>query len=222
MPHGPYILPTEWERKVCQQMDLGWLQEVLPMSQIETLLDTYQMWEQRERKLNRVVMVYWLPGLHLYPHLSQRGVYARLVSGLRAIGDDVPEAIPVKSAFSYRREQLGSEILQGLCAQSAGPQADEQTPGAFWRGMRLLGVDGTAESVAATPSNSSCLRYSTDDEQTHRPFPQARLVLVVECGTHLIGDAQISEGHHALGPVCLPGQGGGGALSRALAGGTGH
>lgn len=154
----PTILQTEWERKVSQQMDLGLLQEVLPMSQRETLLDTYQMWEQRERKLNMVVMVSWLLGLHLYPHLSQRGVYARLVSGLRALRDDVPEAIPVKSAFSYRREQLGSEILQELFAQCAGPQADEQTPGAFWRGMRLLGVDGTAESVADTPSNSYCLR----------------------------------------------------------------
>ena len=48
----PTILQTEWERKVSQQMDLGLLQEVLPMSQRETLLDTYQMWEQRERKLN--------------------------------------------------------------------------------------------------------------------------------------------------------------------------
>src|SRR5260221_10099114 len=65
--------------KVCQHLSLGLLQDVLPVSQIEELLETYQMWEQRERQLNMVAIVYWLIGLHLYPHLSQRAVYAKLV-----------------------------------------------------------------------------------------------------------------------------------------------
>jgi hypothetical protein len=109
--------------KVCQHLSLGLLQEVLPASQIEELLETYQMWEQRERQLNMVAMVYFLLGLHLYPQLSQRAVYAKLVSGLRAMRDDVPAAIPSKSAFSYRREQLGSDLLEELFAQCAGPKA---------------------------------------------------------------------------------------------------
>ena len=92
------------EDKVCQHVSLGLLQDILPVSQIEELLETYQMWEQRERKLNMVAMVYWLLGLHLYPHLSQRAVYAKLVSGLRTIRDDVAEAIPSKSAFSFPRD----------------------------------------------------------------------------------------------------------------------
>jgi hypothetical protein len=181
-----------WEGKVCQQIDLGLLQEVLPSAQIEELLEKYQMWETRERKLNMVALVYWLISLHLYPHLSQRAVYAKLVSGLRAWRDDVPEAIPVKSAFSYRREQLGSDLLEELVAQCAGPKATAETPGAFWKGMRLLALDGTVESVPDTESNRVAFRSSTDDEPSHSPFPQARLVLLVECATHLICDAEIS------------------------------
>ncbi len=178
--------------KVCQHLSLGLLQEVLPVSQIEELLETYQMWEQRERKLNMVAMVYFLLGLHLYPQLSQRAVYAKLVSGLRTMRDDVPEAIPSKSAFSYRREQLGSDLLEELFAQCAGPKATEQTPGAFWEGMRLLALDGTLESVPDTPDNRATFRYSTDDELSHSPFPQARVILLVECATRLICDAEIS------------------------------
>jgi len=178
--------------KVCQHLSLGLLQDVLPVSQIEELLETYQMWEQRERQLNMVAIVYWLIGLHLYPHLSQRAVYAKLVSGLRTMRDDVAESIPVKSAFSYRREQVGSELVEELFAQVAGPQATPETPGAFWKGMRLLALDGTVESLPDTPSNRESFRYSTDDELSHSPFPQARLVLVVECATHLICDAEIS------------------------------
>jgi Insertion element 4 transposase N-terminal/Transposase DDE domain len=179
--------------KVCQHVELGLLQEVLPVSHIEELLETYQMWEQREQKLNMVAMVYWLIGLHLYPHLSQRGVYAKLVSGQRTVRDDVPESLPSKSAFSYRREQLGSELIEELFAACAGPQASEQTPGAFYKGMRLLALDGTVESLPDTVSNQETFRYSTDDELSHSPFPQARLVLLVECATHLICDAEISS-----------------------------
>jgi hypothetical protein len=105
----------------------------------------------------------------------------------------VPQQIPVKSAFSYRREQLGSELLEELFVQCAGPKATPQTPGAFWRGLRRLSIDGTVESVPDTPSNREAFRYSTDDAESQSPFPQARLVLLVECGTHLICDAERSR-----------------------------
>lgn len=179
--------------KVCHQIDLGMLQEVIPLSLLEELLETYQMWEEREQKTKMVVIVYWLIALHLYPKLSQRRVYGKMVSGLRSGRDDVPEQIPVKSAFSYRRSQLGSELLQELFARCAGPKATAQTPAAFWKGRRLLAVDGTVESVPDTPSNREAFRDSSDDECSHSPFPQARLLLLVECATHLICDAEISS-----------------------------
>jgi hypothetical protein len=181
------------EGKVCQDIDMGMLQEVIEPRLLEELLDTYQMWEERERKTNMVTMSYWLIALHLYPTLSMPRVYAKMVSGQRTTRDDVAEAIPSWSALSYRRNQLGSEIMQELFAKLAGPKGSEKTSGVFWKGMRLLGVDGTVESVADTADNREAFRYSTDDELSHSPFPQMRLLLLVECGTHLICDAEISS-----------------------------
>jgi hypothetical protein len=83
--------------------------------------------------------------------------------------------------------------LEELFAQCAGPKATQDTPGAFWRGLRLLAIDGTVESVPDTPGNREAFRYSTDDSESQSPFPQARLVLLVECGTHLICDAEFSS-----------------------------
>ena len=68
------ITENGWQDKVCHQMDMGLLQEVIPASMIEELLDTYQMWEIREQKTNMVTIIYWLIALHLYPSLSQRRV----------------------------------------------------------------------------------------------------------------------------------------------------
>ena len=166
---------------------------MIPPCLIEELLDTYQMWEEREQQTNMVTITSWLIALHLYPHLSQRRVYGKMVSGLRTTRDDVAEAIPVRSAFSYRRSQVGSELLQELFVRCAGPKATAQTLGAFWKGLRLLAVDGTVSSVADTASNREAFRYSTDDELSHSPFPQARLLLLIECGTHLICEAEISS-----------------------------
>ena len=43
--------------KVCHQIDMGLLQEVIPPRLIEELLETYQMWEERERKTNMLTIV---------------------------------------------------------------------------------------------------------------------------------------------------------------------
>lgn len=187
--------------KICQYPDAGWLPEVLPVSCVEELLDTYQWWECREKKLNQVSIVYWLLALHLYPKLSQRRVYSKLTSALRTVRDDVAKHLPSKAAFSYRREQLGSEPLKELFEQFARPMATAETPGAFWKGMRLMALDGTHESVPDTWANRVAFQYSTDDEANHSPYPQVRLLLLVECATHLICDAElggIREGEPTL------------------------
>jgi hypothetical protein len=187
------ILENGLQDKVCHQIDMGLLEEVIPPSMIEELLETYQMWEERERKTNMVTIVYWLMSLHLYPTLSQRRVYGKMVSGLRTLRDDVAKQIPARSAFSYRRNQLGSELLAELFAKVAGPKATPEQTGAFWKGMRLLALDGTVEPVADTADNREAFCYSNNDELSHSPFPQARLVLLIECGTVLHCDAEISS-----------------------------
>src|SRR2546423_14882151 len=83
--------------------------------------------------------------------------------------------------------------MQELFVRCAGPKATAQIPGAFWKGMRLFAIDGTVESVADTASNREAFRYSSDDELSHSPFPQARLLLLIEGGTHLICDAHSSS-----------------------------
>ncbi len=182
-----------WDDKVCHSFELGLIQEVIRPEQVQLVLCGCDAWEERERRLNMQTMLYWLIALALYPQLSQRAAYSKVVSGLRLLQPDLAQQVPVKSAFSYRREQLGLAPLEWLFALCAGPQATQQTPGAFWRGMRLMAIDGTVDSVPDTESNRAFFRYSSDDEVSRSPFPQVRLVLLIECGTHLICDVEPSS-----------------------------
>jgi hypothetical protein len=181
-----------WDDKVCHAFELGLIQEVIQPEQVQRVLCGCDAWEERERRLNMQTMLYWLIALALYPQLSQRAVYSKVLSGLRLLQPDLASQVPVKSAFSYRRKQLGVAPLEWLFALCAGPQATQQTPGAFWRGMRLMAIDGTLDSVPDTQSNRAYFRYSSDDEVSRSPFPLVRLVLLIECGTHLICDVEPS------------------------------
>jgi hypothetical protein len=178
----------------------GWQKSCRP-ERLEELLDTFDWQERREKKLNLVSMVYWLLALHLYPHLSQRRVYSKLTSTLRCVREDVAEQLPSKAAFSYRREQLGAEPLHELFRAHARPMATKDVPGAFWKGLRLMALDGTRESVPDTPANRTSFPYSTDDEGNRSPYPQVQVILLVECATHLICDAHfgsVREGEQRL------------------------
>jgi Insertion element 4 transposase N-terminal/Transposase DDE domain len=179
--------------KLCHQFDIGLLQEAIDPEMVHRVLNGCHAWEERERGLNMYTMLYWLIALALYPQLSQRAVYSKVVCGLRLFQPDLAQQVPVKSAFSYRREQLGVVPLEWLFALCARPQASPQTPAAFWGGMRLMAIDGTLDSVPDTESNRAFFRYSSDDEVSRSPFPLVRLVLLIECGTHLICDAEFSS-----------------------------
>jgi transposase IS4-like protein/DDE family transposase len=179
--------------KLCHQFDLGLLQEVIRPEMVQQVLNGCHAWEERERGLNMYTMIYWLIALALYPRLAQPAVYSKVVAGLRLLQPDLGEHLPVKSAFSYRRQQLGLAPLEWLFALCARPQATPETPLAFWKGMRLMAIDGTVDSVPDSESNRAYFRYSSDDEVSRSPFPQVRLVLLIECGTHLICDVEPSS-----------------------------
>jgi hypothetical protein len=114
---------------------------------------------------------------------------------------DVAEQLPSTGAFSSRHEHLGSEPLQERFHPLARPLATVETPGALWKGMRVMVLDGTCESVPDTWANRVSFQNSTDDEENHSPSPQVRLLLLLECATHRICDAQrgsICEGEPTL------------------------
>lgn len=67
-----------------------------------------------------------------------------------------------------------------------------ETPGAFLNGLRWMGIDGTVFDLPDSPENARVFGYPGSKKGTRAAFPKARLVLLVELGTHLITDALLS------------------------------
>jgi len=105
------------------------------------------------------------------------------VRWLRWGGTDV--VLADKSAITKARARLGTAPLRELFARVARPLATAETQGAWYRGRRLVSLDGTTIDLP----DSLAL-----EERFGRPgasrgassFPQLRLLTLTETGTHAI------------------------------------
>jgi Transposase DDE domain len=89
-----------------------------------------------------------------------------------------------------------------LFEQAARPLATAQTQGAWYRGWRVLAIDGSCLDVADTPANAAAFgRPGTGRGQGVGAFPQVRLVGLAECGTHAI--TKVAVGPYTTGETTL-------------------
>jgi len=207
------ILQEMTTDKLCQQMGLPVLEEVYPRELVCQVLHDLHRWEQRERKLNHLIMVYLLIAWTLLPTMALKRVWSQLTSALRWLSPEALSAqLPAASALCYRRRTLGVGPLRLLMRLACQPLCAPSTPGAFCFGRRLIAIESKLFDVCDTPENDWTFRgRSTDDQpRTHSPFPQVRLLSVLEIGSHAHLGAALAPGFRsemALVPEvvsCLP------------------
>jgi hypothetical protein len=88
---------------------------------------------------------------------------------------------------------LGAAPLEQLYRTVVEPVAVEGTPGAWYRGWRVMSLDGTTLDVGDTTANARAFGRprSARGVNTTGAFPQLRLVGLLETGTHVICGAQL-------------------------------
>lgn len=166
----------------------------IPSEMIEEAIERTQSKRQRNRKLPTHLVVALIIGMSLWSKDSIEDVLQNLVHGLssRWIRLSQRWKKPSKSSISEARQQIGPQVMSQLFHLVARPLATEQTPGAFLNGLRLMAVDGTTFDLPDTEANARVFGYPGTRAGTEASFPKARLVLLVEAGTHLITDALLS------------------------------
>ena len=203
MPFKLQHIPPE--SKFCQSLRLPLLETYYPRERVCDLLSKCQAWEQRERKLSQLVIVYYVIALSLFRQFNVREVFAHMSRGLRWLWPDPSLALPTASALTARRESLGIVLMRQLFRECCRPLASEKTKGAFAFGLRLMAVDSTLDEVPDTPANALHFgRLSSGKGQS--PFPQVRCLYLAEVGTHAIIDAVLARckaDEHALAHVVL-------------------
>ena len=117
-------------------------------------------------------------------------VMRKLAGVLAWAGRGVTVVIPSEEALSDARTRLGPAPLRLLFEKTAGMLAPPGTPGAFWRGRRLVSLDGTTLDVQDTEANWKQFGGPSTKEPSGKrlrgAFPQVRLLALAECGTRAL------------------------------------
>lgn len=172
------------------QIGLGVLGEAFPIEKIEAALRATGRQSKRKRQLPATMMAYYVIALGLFVSVGCREVLRRLLEGAKWIW---PHEVPVstESAITQARQRLGFEAIEQLYRDVVQPLAKKVTRAAWFRQWRVVTLDGTTFDVADSEAN---------DEAFGRPgssrgassFPQARVVGLVENGTHVLFAAEMS------------------------------
>ena len=152
---------------------LAGLAKIIPPSIMKQALIDSGRNLQRACPLNHHAMLWVVLAMGLLTHLPIRQVYKharRMREG--------EEKTPSRSNLCEARQRLGVEPVRRVFDLVARPLATPTTPGAFYQGLRLVGIDGTVLDAPDTDANNERFDRSSGG-RGDGAFPQVRKVSLV-------------------------------------------
>lgn len=212
MPRAGWVKPSD-DQRLSDHVALGVLTRTFPPELVDAVVRDSGREQQRHRLLPARLVAYYVLAMALFSSAGYEEVMRNLVEGLSwESGWRQRWTVPSQPAISQARARLGAEPLVELFARACVPLATPATPGGFWRGWRLVSMDGTTLDVADTAENAAVFgRPGSGRGEGVGAYPQLRMVALAESGTHAMFAA-------AMGP-CSTGET---TLARELIGAMGE
>jgi hypothetical protein len=158
---------------------LAGLEKIIAPSLIRQVLFSTKRCNQRACTLTHEVMMWVVMAMGILTDLPIREVFRHA----RRLRTD--EGTPHRSSLCVARQRLGAAPLRRLFQEAVRPLATPDTPGAFYRGLRLMGIDGTIMDLPDTAANEKTFGRPSGGTRGDGAFPQIRKLSLVELGTHV-------------------------------------
>jgi len=170
---------------------LAGLEKIISPDQIMQALVATDRVNRHRCQLSNDVMLWVVLAMGLFTTLPIRQVFKQA----RRLRKE--EASPPRSSLCAARKRLGLEPVKYLHEHTVRPLATPETPGAFWRGWRWVGLDGSVYDAPDSAANAAAFARASGS-RGQGAFPQVRKASLVELGTHVelaieIGGWQDSE-----------------------------
>ena len=147
MPQGHCTLPADHTGRILDR--LAGLEQVIPPEAVRQALEATGRTNQRRCTLTHEVIFWVVLAMGLLTDLPIRQVFKH-ARRLR-----VGETTPHRSSLCVARRRLGIAPVRHVFEQLVHPLARPETPGAFYRGFRLVGLDGTVYDVPDSEANAA-------------------------------------------------------------------
>jgi transposase IS4-like protein/DDE family transposase len=192
VPRAGQVKPPTDER-LSDRIAIGTLTRAFPPELVDRVVAGSGRTQQRNRLLPARVVVYYVLAMCVFAGQGYEEVMRLLVGGLSWLQGWRSEwTVPSTAAIAKARARLGPEPLAALFAEVARPLAVPATRGAWYRGLRVVAIDGMCLDVPDTADNDAAFgRPGSGRGEGRGAFPQVRVVGLAECGTHAIFAARI-------------------------------
>jgi hypothetical protein len=155
------------------------LEQVIGREHVRQVLQDTGCFDSRRCRLTREVIFWVVLAMGILTDLPIRQVF-KYARRLRP-GEDTPH----RSSLCLARQRLGLAPVRRLFERVVRLLATPQTPGAFYRGWRLMALDGTVYTVPDSPANARAFGRPSGGPRGDGAFPQVRKLSLVEVGTHV-------------------------------------
>ncbi len=187
--------------RISDLMSMTLLASVYPPSAVNQVLSETGRQSRRERALPATLMVYYVMALAIYMQVSYEDILRVVVDAFNWFAGSVRVAIPAKSSISEARSRLGPDPVRLLVEKMVRPVATELTRGAFYRGWRLVSLDGSTMDIGDTAENEARFGRPGVSRGPGSAFPQIRFCTLLENGTHILFGTKV--GAYAVGEITL-------------------
>jgi hypothetical protein len=179
--------------RITDYISLGVISRTFPRARVRGVLAATAKASVRQRDLPAHVVVYYVIALALYMQSSYREVLRCLLEGIQWLVDPSPVVkVAGKSGLSQARTRLGWEPLRQLHDAVVSPIAVGATKGAWYRGWRLVSLDGSTLEVADELANEAAFGRP-GASRGNSAYPQIRFVSLVENGTHVLFGSRMAD-----------------------------
>ena len=154
------------------------LKRIIPLAAVQAALKATGQHQRRCPRLPKWFVVWFVIALALFCTDSHRQVYKWLQPYRR-------RGTPGRSSLCEARQRLGVAPLRVLADRVIRLEGTPETPGAFYRGMRLMALDSFVVDVADSSANDRAFGRP-GSSRSPAAFPQVRVLSLCEVGTHVL------------------------------------
>lgn len=163
-------------------LSIGAFTKTFPTLVIKRALKQAGRSGSRERSLPNHLVIYYVMSMTMLS-AGYCEVMRWLLEGMRYSRKLAGQVKPMcTSGITQARQRVGWEPFKILFDTAACPIATEGTKGAWYKGLRLVSVDGSTVDVADTEENREIFG-SQNASRGKTAFPKLRFVSLIEIGT---------------------------------------
>jgi Insertion element 4 transposase N-terminal len=183
-------------------VSLGVLVSSVPRDVVDAAVAAHGVGAKRsDGTLPPHVVAYLTMALCLFPDDDYEEVAAKVTGALSRFGCwDASWSVPTSSGISQARKRLGAPVMADVFEGVAQAVATGDTRQGWLRRWRVLAIDGFDVDLPDTDSNVAEFGYAGSGPN-RSAFAKARVVALVECGTHAFLAAEVAG--YAVGEKTL-------------------